>query len=79
MSFLNLKSIINKKHIEPAVAFDPDRQYAVIKCSICNGEQVAGFKNKADGSFTEVMLIQSEADLDMFKQCYQIEEIKKEY
>ncbi|MBR1441787.1 MAG: aspartate dehydrogenase [Lachnospiraceae bacterium] len=52
---------------------------AVIKCSICNGEQVAGFKDKEDGHFTEVMLIREPGDIERFKEIYKIEEIKKEY
>ncbi|MCR5796410.1 MAG: aspartate dehydrogenase [Eubacterium sp.] len=52
---------------------------AVLKCSICNGEQVAGFKSKENGHFTEVMLIRSDEDLVKFKEVYEIEEIKKEY
>ena len=62
--------------IEP---FDPDKQIAVIKCSICTGEQVAGFKSKEDGHFTEIMLIRDSKDLAKFKETYNIAEIKKEY
>ena len=61
------------------ISFDPDKQVAVIKCSICNGEQVAGFKNKEDGHFTEVMLIKDNKDLEEFKETYKVTEIKKEY
>lgn len=59
--------------------YNPIEYTAVIKASICNGEQVAGFKNKKTGQFTEVMLIQSEKDLEEFKKRYGVEEIKKEY
>lgn len=61
------------------ISFDRENQTAVIRCSICNGEQVAGFKNKKDGHFTEVMLIKSEKDLNCFKEMYQIDVISKEY
>lgn len=61
------------------IPFDSDKQMAVIKCSICTGEMVAGFKNKEDGYFTEVMLIKNEADIEKFKKTYKITEIKKEY
>ena len=63
----------------PPEDFDSDKQIAVIKCSICTGEQVAGFKSKEDGHFTEVMLIRGEKDLERFKEIYNISEIKKEY
>ena len=61
------------------IPFDSEKQIAVIKCSICTGEKVAGFKSKEDGHFTEVMLIRGAKDLDLFKEIYKIEEIKKEY
>ncbi len=54
-------------------------QIPVIKASICNGEQVAGFKDKKTGHFTEVMLIQSEKDLEQFKKRYGVENVVKEY
>ena len=52
-----MKLFGRKKKQEPAIQFDPETQYAVIRSSICTGEKVAGFKNKTDGHFTEVMLI----------------------
>lgn len=54
-------------------------QKPVLKCSICNGEQVAGFKDVNTGKFEEVMLIRSKADLDHFKRMYGVENITKEY
>ena len=61
------------------IPFDSDKQIAVIKCSICTGEQVAGFKSKEDGHFTEVMVIRDAKDLEKFKETYKISDIKKEY
>jgi len=60
-------------------AYNPTEYTAVIKASICNGEQVAGFKNKKTGQFTEVLLIRGDKDLEEFKKRYGVEEIKKEY
>lgn len=61
-------------------AYDRDHQRPVIKASICNGEQVAGFKDLDTGKFEEVMLIKSAADLETFKSMYGItEDILKEY
>ena len=52
----------------------------MIKASICNGEQVAGFKDIHTGKIEEIMLIKSQADLEKFKAMYGIdEEIAKEY
>ena len=69
---------MRKFRMPKIIPFDPDKQTAVIRCSICTGEQVAGFKNKEDGHFTEVMLIREAKDLVKFKEMYNISEIKKE-
>ena len=68
-----------ERYLSEDIPFDPNKQIAVIKCSICTGEQVAGFKSKEDGHFTEVMVIRDDMDLMKFKEIYKIEEIKKEY
>lgn len=60
-------------------AFDPETQDAVIRSSICTGEKVAGFKNKKDGKFVEVMLIRSQKDLDEFKETYGVDSLRTEY
>jgi hypothetical protein len=71
--------LFGRKSREPEIKFDPDRQYAMIRSSICTGEKVAGFKDKEDGRFTEIMLIRSHEDELYFKELYGIEEIKTEY
>lgn len=47
--------------------YDRSNQKPVIKASICNGEQVAGFKDIRTGKFEEVMLIRRAEDLETFK------------
>ena len=60
--------------------YDKDNKKPVIKASICNGEQIAGFKDIHTGKIEEVMLIKSPTDLDAFKKMYGIDdEIAKEY
>ena len=60
--------------------YDRSSQKPVIKASICNGEQVAGFKDIHTGKFEEIMLILRPEDLEVFKTMYGIEgEIAKEY
>ena len=62
------------------LTYDKENKKPVIKSSICNGEQVAGFKDIHTGKVEEIMLIKSSADLDRFKALYGInEEIVKEY
>ena len=68
-----------KKIDQPKIPFDPDTQYAVIRSSICTGEKVAGFVNKEDHRFTDVMLIRSLGDIEVFKEMYGLTDIKTEY
>ena len=56
-----------------------DNQKPVLRCSICTGEQVAGFKDIRTGKFTDIMLIRNEKDLQDFKNMYGITEIGKEF
>ena len=61
-------------------SYDMENKKPVIKASICNGEQVAGFKDIHTGKIEEVMLIKSPSDIDIFKKMYGIDdEIAKEY
>ena len=61
-------------------SYDKENKRPVIKASICNGEQVAGFKDIHTAKIEEVMLIRSQADLENFKAMYGIDEaITKEY
>ena len=68
-----------KKVSTPAIEYDPENQRAVLKCSICNGEQVAGFKDKQTGHFIEVCLIRNGIELDEFMERYGLSTITKEY
>ena len=61
-------------------SYDKQNKKTVIKASICNGEQVAGFKDIHTGKFEEVMLIRGAADLEAFRSQYGImEDIEKIY
>ena len=64
---------------KPAYDYNPEKEKPIIRASICNGEQVAGFKNKETGEFHEVMLIRGDQDLAEFKQVYGLERVDKEY
>ena len=59
--------------------YDKENLKPVIRASICNGEQVAGFKNIHTGQWEEVMLIKNEEDLETFKRMYDLKEVAKEY
>ena len=62
-------------------SFDRENQIPVIHSSICNGEQVAGFKDIHTGKFTEVMVIRDSKDMSEFLETYDIsaDDIKKEW
>lgn len=68
-----------KKRKLPKKTYDKENQRPIIKCSICTGEQVAGFKDIRTGKFEDVMLIRNSGDLDLFKEMYDLEEVHKEY
>lgn len=68
-----------KRTAVPDVAFDRENQRAVLRCSICTGEQTAGFQDVRTGRFTEVMLIRNSRDLDAFMDRYGITSVVKEY
>ena len=59
--------------------FDKENYRAVLRCSICTGEQVAGFKNIHTGEFHDIMLIKNPDDLDTFQELYDVAVITKEY
>ena len=68
-----------KRKIEKKT-YDKTTKRPVIKASICNGEQVAGFKDLSTGAFEEVMLIKNPDDLAAFKELYSItDDIEKIY
>jgi hypothetical protein len=69
--------MFGKKIIQPQ--YDKENQKPVLHCSICTGEQVAGFKDLKTGKFEDVMLIRNEKDLATFKEMYGVTEISKEY
>ena len=66
----------NKKNSK---TYDKANQIPVLRCSICTGEQVAGFKDITTGKFNDVMLIRNDADLRQFMKEYGVEKITKEY
>jgi len=68
-----------KKKTPTKLKYDKENQKPVLRCSICTGEQVAGFKNIHTGKFEEVMLVRNEKELDVFKAMYDIDDVTKEY
>lgn len=72
-------SLFSRKKTEKKVLNKPEGTPA-IRCSICTGEQVAGFLNRETGRFEEVMLLRTPEDLAQFREKYGItKEIGKIY
>lgn len=67
------------KHLKETIPFDEDKQYPVIRASICTGEKVAGFRDKIGNGFTEVMVIHNDFEKELFMKAYNIETVKNEY
>ena len=59
--------------------YDTENLVPALKCSICTGEQVAGFQNIHTCQFEDVMLIRNEKELKKFMEMYDIESMKKIY
>ncbi len=67
-----------EKTIKPL--YDVEKKEPIIKASICNGEQVVGFRDIESGEFHEVMFIRNNDELESFKRRYRIQgDIKKIY
>lgn len=74
------KMLFQKKKQEiKKLEYDSVNQKPILKCSICNGEQIAGFKDNRTGKFHEVMFVRNEKDLQTFKEMYGLSEVAKEY
>ena len=69
----------NKKREKEKKTYDAEKYRPVLRCSICNGEQVAGFRNLETGKFEETALIRSEKELQEFMEQYGLKQIEKEY
>ena len=54
------------KKKQSSLTYDPTIEKPVIKASICNGEQTAGFVNLASNHFREDLLIRGAEDLYIF-------------
>ncbi len=60
--------------------YDAAKMEPALRCSICTGERVAGFVERATGRFHDVALITSDRALQEFRERYGIEgELRKIY
>ena len=78
--FESLRNLFSKKEEEPVRKhYDPETQKPAIRCSICTGEQVAGFQDLKTGKFLEIQLLRRPEDLEQFKKEYGITEDPKKF
>ena len=68
-----------KKSKVSARPYDAANLEPAVRCSICTGEKTAGFLNRHDGHFTEVMLIRTPKDEQKFKEEYKVDSLKVIY
>ena len=68
-------------HHKKATVKEYDREHLkpALRCSICTGEQTAGFQEMRTGKFHEIQLIRNQEDLKEFMDTYNIKEITKIY
>ena len=71
--------MFGKKKEKEKLVYDAAVKRPVIKCSICTGEQVAGFQDIVTGKFEEVMLIRDGADRRSFLEMCGVEDAEKIY
>ena len=79
LSWFFTKRKYEKKEDTSRYDYDPEKEKPVIRASICNGEQVAGFKNRENGEFHEVMMIKDQNELKEFMRQYGLDHVDKEY
>ena len=78
--FESIRNLFSPKKEEPVRKhYDPETQKPAIRCSICTGEQVAGFQDLKTGKFLEIQLLRRPEDLEQFKKDYGITEDPKKF
>ncbi|MBQ9064542.1 MAG: aspartate dehydrogenase [Blautia sp.] len=68
-----------KKKKTEKIEYDRSEWQPVLKCSICNGEQVGGLRNKSTGEFREIMFVRGQDDLERFREIMDERDIAKIY
>ena len=78
--FESIRNLFSPKKEEPVRKhYDPETQKPAIRCSICTGEQVAGFQDLKTGKFLEIQLLRRPEDLEQYKKEYGITEDPKKF
>ena len=68
-----MKRLFGRNKQANTKSYDPEVMIPAIRCSICTGEQVAGFRDRVTGDFHELYVIRNEADIDAFRRKHGID------
>ncbi len=71
--------MFGKKKNETPITYDRENEKPAVRCSICTGEQVAGFKDVHTGKFREIMLLSKPGDMEKFKERCGTDTVEKFY
>ena len=71
--------MFGRKHRPEPIEYDRERLKPVLRCSICTGEQTAGFQERDSGKFHEVQLIRTPQELQEFLDRVGLQDIEKIY
>ena len=74
-----LKKRLSRGKTVEKLTYDPAEKQPVIRCSICNGEQVAGLRDRKTGAFEEIMVLRDPEDRLLFEAMAGTDEIEKIY
>lgn len=61
------------------IEYNRETEVPAVKSSICTGEKTAGFLDLGTGKYRDVLLVKSDADIDLFKKACGVDEVRKIY
>ena len=68
-----------RKSKAASISYDAQTQKPVIRASICTGEKVGGLLDLATGAFTEIQLLNSQADIEAFCEACGVDSVDTIY
>lgn len=57
--------------------YNKQTEVPAVKSSICTGEKTAGFLEVNTGKYRDIMLVESDADIEAFKSACGVDEVKE--
>lgn len=59
--------------------YDREKEEPCVRCSICNGEMVAGFRDLESGHFREYRMLRGNQEMDEFAKMCGVRQVRKIY